>query len=79
MTTPRVKEPIPFTPETWWVFAAIGDLYGQHDRWPTAEEFAAYAKIDQKPEVMTELRTILEELRLATCDLELALRTAHAV
>lgn len=79
MTTPRVKEPIPFTPETWWVFAAIGDLYGQHNRWPTAEEFAAYARIDRKPEVMTELRTILEELRLATADLEHAMGVRDAV
>jgi hypothetical protein len=79
LTTPRVKEPIPFTSETWWVFAAISDLYGQHDRWPTAEEFAAYAKIDQKPEVMTELRTILEELRLATADLENAMGVRDAV
>jgi hypothetical protein len=79
MTTPRVKEPIPFTTETWWVFAAIADLYGQHDRWPTVEEFATYAKIDQRPEVMVELRTILEELRLATADLELALGARDAV
>jgi hypothetical protein len=70
MTTPRVKEPIPFTTETWWVFAAIGELYAQHKHWPTAEEFAAYAKLDATPEVMTELRTLLEELRLAAAELE---------